>query len=368
MATELKRTPLNTEHRRLGARLVDFGGWEMPLHYGSQIEEHHRVRRDAGMFDVSHMLVLDVVGWAAFDLLRHLLANDVARLKHPGKALYSCLLNDDAGVLDDLVVYYLGPERYRLVVNAATADKDLSWIQAQRDCYAPSVGVQPRRDLAMIAVQGPRARTRFWTAQPASKQATEGLVAFEGAELPADVFVARTGYTGEDGLEVMLPENRAVATWQALLEASVAPCGLGARDTLRLEAGMNLYGNDMDESVTPMEAGLAWTVDLSTERDFVGRRALLTRQPRARLVGLVLSEKGVLRSHLPVRTAEGDGETTSGSFAPTLGCSIALARVPLGVSPSDPVEVRIRDKWLPARVVKYPFVRCGKSLLQPVAS
>lgn len=368
MATNLKRTPLNEEHRRLGARLVDFGGWEMPLHYGSQLEEHHRVRRDAGMFDVSHMLILDVEGRSAFEFLRHLLANDVARLTRVGKALYSCLLNEDGGVLDDLVVYYLGPERYRLVVNAATADKDLSWIEAQSARYAPDVGVHPRRDLAMIAVQGPHARTRFWTIQPAAREATEGLAGFQGAELPAGIFAARTGYTGEDGLELMLPENRAVAIWQALLHTAVAPCGLGARDTLRLEAGMNLYGHDMDESVTPIESGLGWTVDLSAERDFVGRRALMARPPRARLVGLVLSEKGVLRSHLAVRTTHGDGETTSGSFAPTLGCSIAFARVPLGVAQEDRVEVRIRDRWLPARVVKYPFVRCGKSLLQPISS
>jgi len=362
MAANLNRTALNAEHRRLGARLVDFGGWEMPLHYGSQLEEHHRVRREAGMFDVSHMLIIDVEGQAAREFLRHLLANDIARLRGVGKALYSCLLAEDGGVLDDLVAYFLGPERYRLVVNAATAEKDLSWVNA-RSARFGSLAVRARRDLAMIAVQGPRARELYWAAQPEARAATEGLGVFQAAELPADRVAARTGYTGEDGFELMLPGDRALDLWQALLGAGVAPCGLGARDTLRLEAGMNLYGEDMDESVTPMESGLGWTVDLSGERDFVGRRALVSRPARAKLVGLVLQEKGVLRSHQPVRSAHGDGMVTSGSFAPTLGCSIALARVPLAVSTNEGVEVQIREKWLPATVVKYPFVRHGKSLV-----
>ncbi len=364
----LKQTPLAAEHRRLNARLVDFGGWDMPVHYGSQIEEHQRVRRDAGMFDVSHMLVIDVEGAQARAFLRYLLANDVARLKLPGKALYSCLLNQAAGVLDDLVVYHLSPERFRLVVNAATADKDLAWITVQRDIAAqrdrlvPGLTLRARRDLAMIAVQGPNARERFWHARPEAQAATEGLAVFQGADV-AGMFVARTGYTGEDGFEVMLAADQAIPLWRDLFTAGVACCGLGARDTLRLEAGMNLYGQDMDESVTPMESGLTWTVDLSEGRDFVGRSALVGAQPRAVLVGLVLSDKGVLRSHQPVRSARGEGMTTSGSFSPTLGCSIALARLPVGVGVGDAVEVQIREKWLAAKVVKYPFVRHGKSLL-----
>ena len=362
MSAQLNRTPLNAEHRRLGARLVDFGGWEMPLHYGSQLEEHRRVRSKAGMFDVSHMLNVDVQGPAARDFLRLLLANDVGRLDAtPGKALYSCMLADDGGVLDDLVAYYLRRERYRIVVNAATADGDLRWIEAQLARTGLTPDIRPRRDLAMIAVQGPRARELFWTAQPQARAATEGLGLFEAAELP-ELICARTGYTGEDGFEVMLPAHRAVDLWQALLRAGVDPCGLGARDTLRLEAGMNLYGQDMDESVTPMESGLAWTVSLGADRDFIGRAALTSRAVRAKLVGLVLRGKGVLRSHQRVRSAHGDGMTTSGSFAPTLGVSIALARVALAVATGDRVEVQIRDQWLPAAVVKYPFVRHGKSL------
>jgi aminomethyltransferase len=363
MTADLKRTPLFEEHRRLGARMVDFAGWEMPVHYGSQIDEHHHVRRDAGMFDVSHMRVIDVEGGAALQFLRRALANEVARLNLPGKALYTCLLNEAGGVLDDLIVYHLGQERFRLVVNAATADKDLAWITALRERFAYVVELRPRREWAMIAVQGPVARARFWQTRETARAATAALKRFQGVEL-ADMFVARTGYTGEDGFEVLIPADQSEALWRDLLAAGVAPCGLGARDTLRLEAGMNLYGQDMDESVSPMESGLGWTVDLSGERDFVGRQALVATPPRKQQVGLVLVDKGVLRSHQPVRTAHGDGTTTSGSFSPTLGCGIALARVPLGVAVGDAVQTQVRDKWLAAKVVKYPFVRMGKNLIE----
>jgi aminomethyltransferase len=362
MTTVLKRTPLYEEHRRLGARLTDFGGWEMPLHYGSQIDEHHRVRRDAGMFDVSHMLAIDLEGPGTQAFLRRLLANDVEKLKQTGKALYSCMLASDGGVLDDLIAYYLAPERLRLVVNAGTADKDMAWIERQRILLAPQIGLQPRRDLAMIAVQGPRGRSRLWQVRPDTRAPTEALRAFESAPC-GDMLVARTGYTGEDGFEVMLSAQDAVGLWRDLLAAGVAACGLGARDTLRLEAGMSLYGQDMDESVTPVEAGLAWTVDMHGERDFIGRRALQARAPRFQLLGLVLKEKGVLRSHQQLRSAHGSGEVTSGSFSPTLNQSIALARLPLEQRPGDTVEVDIRSRWLQAAVVKYPFVRMGKSLL-----
>ena len=359
----LKRTQLFEEHCRCHARLVDFAGWEMPVHYGSQIDEHHHVRRGAGMFDVSHMLAIDVEGRAACALLQRVLANDVARLRLRGKALYSCLLNEVGGVLDDLIVYNVGPERFRVVVNAATAEKDLAWIVTVRDRFAPAVDLHPRREWALIAVQGPTARGSFWQAREATRAATDELDAFQGTEV-SGMFVARTGYTGEDGFEVMIPAEQAVTLWRDLLAVGVAPCGLGARDTLRLEAGMNLYGQDMDESVTPMESGLAWTVDLSSERDFIGRQALVTTPPRKRLVGLLLLEKGVLRSHQLVRTGHGDGVTTSGSYSPTLACSIAFARVPLAVATSDVVEVQIRDKWLAAKVVKYPFVRMGERLVE----
>jgi aminomethyltransferase len=360
--TGLKRTPLFDAHRRANARLTDFGGWEMPLHYGSQIEEHHRVRRDAGVFDVSHMLAIDVSGGEARAFLGRLLANDVARLGLPGKALYSCMLNEDGGVLDDLIVYWRGQDRFRMVVNAGTVDKDLAWIERQRDRFAPGVVLEPRRDLAVLAVQGPQARERVWQVRPALRAGSETLAAFQARE-EGEVFVARTGYTGEDGFELMVPAGEAEALWSDLLDAGVAPCGLGARDTLRLEAGMNLYGQDMDESTTPLEAGLGWTVAMAGARDFIGRAALAQRAPRWNLQGLVLRERGVLRSHQPVRSARGPGEITSGTFSPTLGQSIALARLPLAATAGEMVEVQVRDRWLPAQVVNYPFVRRGKSLL-----
>jgi aminomethyltransferase len=359
---ELKRTPLFDAHRRAHARLTDFGGWEMPLHYGSQIEEHHRVRRDAGVFDVSHMLAIDVAGGEARTFLGLLLANDVAKLAVPGKALYSCMLNQDGGVIDDLIVYWRGEDRFRMVVNAGTADKDLAWIARQRDRLAPGVALQPRRDLAMLAVQGPQARERVWQVRPALRRESEVLAAFQARE-QGPLLVARTGYTGEDGFEVMIPATDAEALWNDLLGAGVAPCGLGARDTLRLEAGMNLYGQDMDESTTPFEAGLRWTVGMAGTRDFIGRAALARRTPRWNLLGLVLRERGVLRGHQPVRTALGPGEVTSGTFSPTLGRSIALARLPVAATPGEMVEVQVRDRWLPAQAVNYPFVRRGKALL-----
>lgn len=362
MTGPLQRTPLNAAHRALGARMVDFGGWEMPLHYGSQIEEHHRVRRDAGMFDVSHMLAIDCCGSGVRPFLRHLLANNVDRLQRPGRALYSCMLNPRGGVIDDLIVYFKDQDCFRLVVNAATAATDFEWILAQSRPFGTDVEISPCRGLAMIAVQGPNARIRTWDTIPALKPATESLESF-CAVAHGDWFIARTGYTGEDGFEIMLPAGAAEQLWHALLGHGVAPAGLGARDTLRLEAGMNLYGQDMDAAVSPMECGLAWTVDLDTPRDFIGRAALRAVPPRSRMLGLVLLERGVLRAHQPVRTPAGAGEITSGGYSPTLDLSIALARLPLAVEPQVDVEVGIRDRWLRARTVRYPFVRHGRSLL-----
>ena len=363
-----RKTILNDAHRALGAKMVDFGGWDMPLHYGSQVEEHHQVRRDAGMFDVSHMTVVDLRGPRVREFLRGLVANSVDKLQKPGKALYTCMLDDKGGVIDDLIVYYLGDDFFRLVVNAATRDKDLAWINAQAMPFG--VEVVEREDFAMIAVQGPTARERVI-----------GLLDEEGARLAgklgrfaaadvkakdgASLFLARTGYTGEDGFEVVVPVARAVALWDALLAAGVKPAGLGARDTLRLEAGMNLYGQDMDESVTPYEAGLGWTVALDADadgkpRDFTGRDVLETQKaagaPR-QMIGLVMDEKGVLRHGQRVLTANGDGEILSGTFSPTLGRAIAFARVPAG-APGD-VRVDIRGREVPVRVVKFPFVREG---------
>ena len=360
----LKQTPLNPIHRDMGARMVDFGGWDMPVNYGSQIGEHHQVRRDAGMFDVSHMLAVDLSGAGIRGFLRHLLANNVDKLKEPGRALYSCMLNPIGGVIDDLIVYFMREDWFRIVVNAGTADKDLAWMERQRAAHAPDLTIEPRRDLAMIAVQGPNARDKVWQALPAARAATEPLKPFQAASF-ARYFIGRTGYTGEDGFEISLPAPEAAGLWLALHRLGVAPAGLGARDTLRLEAGMNLYGQDMDENINPLEAGLAWTVDLTSPREFIGKQALLSRPVTMHMLGLILLDKGVLRGHQKVVTMHGAGEITSGSFSPTLDRSIAFARLPLAVAAGDAVQVEIRNKLLDAKVLKPPFVRNGKSLINP---
>jgi aminomethyltransferase len=403
------RTPLFESHLAAGAKMVDFSGWEMPIHYGSQVEEHHAVRRDAGMFDVSHMCALDLAGPGARDYLRRLLANDVAKLTVPGKALYSCMLDETGGIIDDLIVYFFTPERYRIVVNAGTTAKDIAWMRAclagvpggfdatlkvrrrNNDDAVALIALQgpdahERRHtgidaVAMIAVQGPRARERFWAAFPEHRAASEALGVFQAAELRSPLspahspttergenwLIARTGYTGEDGFEITVPADAAAGIWQALLAVGVRPCGLGARDTLRLEAGMNLYGQDMDEDITPYEAGLRWTVDLKDPAgDFIGKSALEgknARQARNQFQGLLLLDRGVLRAHQKVITPQGEGETTSGTFSPSLNQSIALARLPPAVAIGSEVEVEIRDKRLKARVVKPSFVRNGKNLI-----
>ena len=396
-------TPLHDIHLRHGAKIVDFGGWDMPLHYGSQIAEHLAVRQDAGMFDVSHMAVLDLTGARVRPFLLYLLANDVGHLKVPGRALYSCMLRPTGGVIDDLIAYFIAESWFRLVVNAGTRAKDLAWIREQAVPFA--VQVLERTDLAMIAVQGPNARSKTVSLLPAARHAAAlDIAPFASAQIDS-WFMARTGYTGEDGFEIMLPAAEAAATWSALAAAGVVPAGLGARDTLRLEAGMNLYGNDMDENHHPLESGLAWTVAFAPEeRQFVGRAAL--ERARAgcgpQVVGRQLAARGVLRGRQKVvtvaaraiggdarsgvigdtrGTAGGDtrhdsrdagaeirgdagGEITSGTFSPTLNRAIALARVPRGIEPR--VQVDIRGKLHAARIVKPPFVRHGEVLVQLV--
>ena len=359
-----EKTVLNATHRALGARMVDFGGWDMPINYGSQIEEHHAVRRGAGMFDVSHMTVIDLHGARTRDFLRHLLANSIDKLKVIGKALYSCMLNDQGGVIDDLIVYYLGEEHFRLVVNAGTRAKDLAWIEQQAAAFG--VQVKERPEFAMIAVQGPHARAKvLGLLHEVDRPRIEKLGKFAAAAAQGPhgmpLFVARTGYTGEDGFEIIVPAEHAIALWEALAAAGVAPAGLGARDTLRLEAGMNLYGQDMDETVSPWEANLGWTIALDEGRAFIGRAALEQQKaagvPRV-MVGLVLDDKGVLRHGQKVLTANGDGEILSGSFAPTLDKAVAFARIPAGTTGDMRVDIRGRE--VPVRLVKYPFVRDGK--------
>jgi aminomethyltransferase len=355
-----RKTVLNEAHRALGARMVDFGGWDMPINYGSQIDEHHAVRRGAGMFDVSHMCVLDLSGARTREFLRHLLANSVDKLKKSGKALYSCMLNEQGGVIDDLIAYFFDESRFRLVVNAGTRDKDRAWIERQAAPFG--VSVRERADLAMIAVQGPEAREKVQGLLSApTREAAAKLGKFMACEGDG-LMIARTGYTGEDGYEITVPATEAVGLWNRLLAAGVKPCGLGARDTLRLEAGMNLYGQDMDEYTTPFEAGLAWTVALDEGRAVIGREALESQKaggvPR-KMIGLVLDDKGVLRHGQAVQTASGAGEILSGTFSPTLGKGIAFARVPAG--DGGAISVDIRGRAVPVREVKYPFVRDGQA-------
>lgn len=358
------RTALYQTHLNAGAKMVDFGGWDMPIHYGSQIEEHNAVRGDAGMFDVSHMTVVDVTGSGAKAYLQKLLANDVAKLTSPGKALYSGMLNEKGGVIDDLIVYNM-EGWYRVVANCSTREKDLAWMKQQSAGF--DVTITERPDFAMIAVQGPNARAKAaqLLGEPRASL-IRGLGVFQGLSA-GDWFIARTGYTGEDGLEIMLPNEQAPAFWEQLTAAGVRPCGLGARDTLRLEAGMNLYGSDMDESISPLEAGMGWTIAWEpASRDFIGRKALEQQKAAGvarKLVGLVMEARGVLRGHQKVVVAgAGEGEITSGTFSPTLGYSIALARVPAATGAT--AQVDIRGKLHDVKVVRPPFVRNGKKVYE----
>jgi len=359
-----QQTPLFEQHQACGARMVDFHGWMMPLHYGSQLDEHHAVRTDAGMFDVSHMTIVDLHGERTGEFLRYLLANDVAKLTQPGKALYTGMLNASAGVIDDLIVYFMREDFFRLVVNSATREKDLAWISEHAAPYG--IDIRERKDLALVAVQGPNARQKAETLfDDAQRAAVSGMKPFFGVQA-GDLFVATTGYTGEAGYEIALPSEQVVTFWQQLLAAGVQPAGLGARDTLRLEAGMNLYGQEMDEGVSPLAANMGWTVAWEpSDRQFIGREVLENQRKAGteQLVGLIMTEKGVLRNELPVRFSDADGNQqegiiTSGSFSPTLGCSIALARVPAGIG--EQAIVQIRNREVPVRVTKPVFVRAGK--------
>ena len=362
------KTPLYAQHQAMGGKLVDFGGWDMPLHYGSQLEEHNKVRQASGMFDVSHMTIVDVSGQQARSYLRHLVANDVARLQMKGKALYTAMLNEKGGILDDLIIYLMtepgsSNEWYRLVVNCATREKDLAWMAHQAVGFDVTLTEQP--ELAMVAIQGPEAIAKAGEVLGASRKAMiDELAVFQGVESEG-WFIARTGYTGEDGLEIMVPEEQVADFWLALADAGVAPCGLGARDTLRLEAGMNLYGSDMTEEVSPLESGITWSVAFEpADRDFVGRTALEAQKAagdHSKLVGLVLEARGVLRGHQRVIVdGAGEGEITSGTFSPTLGFSVALARVPAATK--DVAKVEMRGKEVDVRVVRPPFVRNGKQV------
>ena len=356
-------TPFYQAHQEAGGKLVDFAGWMLPVNYGSQIAEHEAVRTDAGMFDVSHMLVSDITGAQAKAWLQKLLANDVAKLSFVGKALYSAMLNEEGGVMDDLIVYRANEEEtaYRIVSNAATRAKDLAQFAEVSKAFG--IEITPRYDLAMLAVQGPKAIEKLLSVKPEWADTVNKLKPFQGADLGDNWFVARTGYTGEDGVEVILPATEACAFFQALQAAGVQPCGLGARDTLRMEAGMNLYGNDMNDETSPLQAGMGWTVDLKDEaRDFVGKVALVALKEQGvdvKQVGLLLEKGGILRDGMEVITETGNGITTSGVFSPSLKQSIAIARVPKTFE-GDAAKVLLRGKEVDVRVLKLPFVRNGQ--------
>jgi aminomethyltransferase len=358
------QTPLYAEHVAAGARIVEFGGWDMPLHYASALAEHHAVRQACGIFDVSHMTVVDVMGPDATTFLRRLLANDIGKLRQPGQGLYSCMLNDAGGVVDDLIAYCTGDDRYRLVVNAATRTQDLAWLArvADRD----DVVLRHRDDLLMLAVQGPAARELAAPLLPhGAGDAALALTSFTSL-LQDDLFVARTGYTGEDGFEVVLPIPAGLALWKGLAAAGAVPCGLGARDTLRLEAALNLYGQDMDAGTSPLTSALAWTVAFEpAERQFRGRDALEQQKAAGiteKLTGLILEDRGIMRHGQRVLTPAGEGVITSGGFSPTMDRSIALARLPLAADGSCQVE--IRSTLRAARIVRPPFVRHGRVIVE----
>lgn len=373
-----QRTPLYQSHVDSEGKLVDFSGWELPIHYGSQIDEHEAVRTDAGMFDVSHMVIVDVKGTDSKAWLQKLLANDVNKLKVVGKALYSPMLNEDGGIIDDLIVYLSNADEteYRIVSNAATRDKDIA--QFEKVAADFDVTLNERNDLAMLAVQGPKAVEKLAQAKPNWAETLERITPFMGADL-ADIeapnwFVARTGYTGEDGVEVILPADDAAEFFALLKEHGIKPAGLGARDTLRMEAGMNLYGHDMDETISPYDCNMAWTLALKDERDFIGRDALVSKRKAAKenntamkQVGLLLTSRGVLREGMEVTINQGTdneqkGVITSGTFSPSLKNSIAIARVPDSLSDDDNVQIDLRGKgkFVDVRVLKLPFVRNGK--------
>jgi aminomethyltransferase len=363
-----KQTPLYQQHLDANGKIVDFGGWDMPIHYGSQLQEHNVVREDAGMFDVSHMTIVDIAGPEALAYLQKILANDVSKLGFTGKALYTGMLNEEGGVIDDLIVYKM-EGWYRTVVNCGTREKDLAWMNKQIESFDATLTERP--ELAMVAVQGPNAIEKVKQVRTEQAALISELKVFQGLPV-GEWFYARTGYTGEDGLEIIVPAAEVAEFWEALIAAGVAPTGLGARDTLRLEAGMNLYGNDMDDSISPLQAGMGWTIAWEpADRDFIGRKALEAQKAAgvpSKLVGIVLETRGVMRSHQKVvieGLGEGvpcEGEITSGTFSPTLQHSIAMARVPYDTGSECNIEMR--GKLIPARIVKMPFVRNGKKVFE----
>ncbi|CUT16875.1 MULTISPECIES: glycine cleavage system aminomethyltransferase GcvT [Candidatus Ichthyocystis] len=369
--TALKRTILFSSHQAINARFAPFSGWDMPLNYGSQIEEHHAVRNRVGIFDVSHMCCIDVKGRDAEIFTRHVFSNDISTINGYGKAMYGCLLNDSGGIIDDLIVYKLSPNWMRMVVNAAGRKTDIEWLTKQKECSGYEFELIPADDLAILSLQGPeslsiipRMRNKFLRDNGSS------LAPFSCAlDEDEQLFIARTGYTGEDGFEIIVPNHLAVSLWDELLSQGASPCGLGARDTLRMESGLNLYGNEMDTTITPGECGIGWTVNLKDQkRNFVGKDALEKHKPRFKRLGVVLLSPGVLRQgqEFAVKNganSKGDGILTSGGFSPTINRGIGIARVSKNLKPDQLAEIVIRNKPVEAKLCSLPFVRQGKILV-----
>lgn len=363
--TTLQQTPLNALHRSLKARMVPFAGWEMPVQYSGINQEHQAVRERVGMFDISHMGKFEITGPEVISRLQKLVPSDLSQLQ-PGQAQYTVLLNANGGILDDLIIYHqgetaMGEQRIITIVNAATTDKDKAWLTAHLDF--PGITFTDRSPTqSLLAIQGPMAVKTLQTFVQEDLASVGRFGHLNGTVLGEPGFLARTGYTGEDGFEVMVAPEVGQSLWRSLLDAGVTPCGLGARDTLRLEAAMMLYGPDMDESTTPLEAGLGWLVHLDRKGDFLGRSVLEEQQQTGlsrKVVGLQMEGRNIARHDYPVlHDGKPVGMVTSGTLSPTLKRAIALAYVPPELSKvGQELAVEIRGKACPAQVVKRPFYK-----------
>ncbi len=365
IALSLARTPLFTAVQELKGRLTSFGGWEMPVQFSGISKEHEAVRSGAGMFDISHMGKFTLQGKNLVSQLQRLVPSDLSRLQ-PNQAQYTVLLNPNGGIIDDIIFYYQGEDNTGLqkgfiIVNAATTAKDKAWLLEHLDTQ--QVEFQDlSAEKVLLAIQGPKATEILQQFVEEDLTPVKAYGHLDATVLGKPAFLARTGYTGEDGFEVMVEPSVGIELWQKLIEAGVIPCGLGARDTLRLEAAMALYGQDVDDTTTPLEAGLGWLVHLDTKGDFIGRKALEQQKAagvQRKLVRLQMQGRNIARHGYPVLSAgEKVGEITSGTLSPTLGYPIALAYVPTELAKVDnQLEVEIRGKTYPATVVKRPFYK-----------
>ena len=352
----MNKTPLNKSHIELGAKMVNFSNWEMPISYSSLIEEHNAVRNTVGIFDVSHMSVFDFDGDNQVAFFEKIFANDIKKIYKDNKAIYGALLNEEGGILDDLIIYHAN-NKFRLVSNCSTREQNRQWFE--KHAVEFGVKVMERSDMGILAIQGPDALNKILEIKEIDAQVNT-LQSF-GCMFEGDKLYARTGYTGEDGLELIVPTKDINHLWDQALELGCTPIGLGARDTLRLEAGLNLYGNDMTINNHPYESNMGWTIDMSDEnREFIGKDALLSidQSKSQKIVGIILQDKGILRSGYEITHEQGKGVVLSGSYSPTLQSSIGLARVDQGYKENG--KVMIRNKLLNIDFVSPRFLGQGK--------